>query len=756
MAIPARAATVTTLPATAITNTTAILNGSANPAGQSASGFFQWGPTTNYGATTAFQPLGSGSSNTNFSQFIGPLATGTTYHFRATIQTAFFIQIFGADQSFFMPGPPSVTTTAATSVHPGQATLNATINPNSLPTIYWFQHGPTTSYGNLTPANALAAGTNLVAVSNLVTGLPRSAPYHFNIVASNVLGQSVGGDMSFTVPQGPTNKSGATGNGQPFDIRQPSLELNYIICTNGIYPSRNGPTESSILAEVRLFAGNFEPDGWQFCQGQVLYISNNTALFSLIGTSYGGDGVATFRLPDLRGCKVISSGQGAGLSPWVIGEVSGETQHTLRVQEMPSHTHTLPPPDALTGTNGGGQPRNNIQPTGVLTYLVQLEGIFPAPGTNVIFEQFLGQIRMFAGNFAQIGTATASGQTVSIAQNTALFTLLGTNFGGDGQTTFQLPDLQGRSPLGIGQGPITSWSLGQKTGVENVTMTAAQLPAHQHTVPSLGIVTGFTGNNQPQTLMQPSLALQFLICTNGEVPSNSVQALNQMIGEIQIYAGTNVPVGWLLCDGTVLPIAKAPTLFGIISNYFGGDGITTFALPNLSGRIPVGASNSQPSAAYGAEQTVLTTANLPSHTHAVPVLDFDRWITSFGLSNNLAGFAADADLDNEQNGYEWATGTNPTNAQSLAPPLTISSIGSNAIIGFPRNTNAVDVIFTLQRTTNLANPAAWTGIATNLSGAWNPPAIVTETGATNPVSVGVSDSLTNAPAATYRLQVTWP
>ncbi len=746
-----RGATVATLPATGITTSSATLNGFANAGGSFASGFFQYGTTTNYGTTTGSQSLGSGS--TNFSQVVTGLTGGQAYHFRAAINTV-FSNIFGADQAFFIPAAPTVTTLAASSLHPGEATLNATVNPNSLNTTCWFQHGPTTSYGSFTPTNTLAAGTRFVAISSPLTGLPRGVVYHFRVVASNPLGQSTGADMSFTVPPGATGPSGTTGGGTLVDIRQPALELNYIICTNGIFPG-GGVVGVPLLGSICLFAGNFAPAGWALCQGQLLNTNADLALFSLIGTEYGGDGLHTFALPDLRGQRAVDAGTGLGLMPWVIGQEEGVTQEALLLQQIPAHTHSLPPPDSLTGTNGGGQPRNNVQPSLAVTYSLVPAGIFPTQGGATIFEPFLGQVLLYAGNSAPDDSLLVGGQLEAINQFEALFALMGTNYGGNGQTTFALPDLRSRVPLGNGQGPITLWSLGQGAGVENVKMTQAQMPAHQHTVPSLGIMTGLTGGNQPQTNFQPSLALQCLISTNGQIPSATVEATNEMLGEIQLYAGTNLPGGWLPCDGRSLPISGNAALFGVISNFYGGDGVTTFALPNLSGRVAVGSANGQPGAVYGAEQTVLTVAQLPPHTHTVPVLDFDRWITSFGLSGAAAGFSADADTDDADNGYEWATGTNPTNAQSLAA-LTIHSVGSNVMINFPRNTNATDVVFTVQRSTNVADAGAWTGFATNVAGVWNPPAIVTETGVTNPVNVSVSDTRTNAPAAGYRLQITWP
>lgn len=101
------------------------------------------------------------------------------------------------------------------------------------------------------------------------------------------------------------------------------------------------------LGEIMLFAGNFEPRGWAFCHGQLLPISNNDALFSLLGTMYGGDGRSTFGLPDLRGRVPIHHGQGPGLSPYYQGARGGWETVTLNQNEIPSHNHTI-------SSNGGG------------------------------------------------------------------------------------------------------------------------------------------------------------------------------------------------------------------------------------------------------------------------------------------------------------------------------------------------------------------------------------------------------------------
>ncbi len=100
------------------------------------------------------------------------------------------------------------------------------------------------------------------------------------------------------------------------------------------------------IAEIRLFAGNFAPKNWQFCQGQLINISSNTALFSLLGATYGGNGTSNFALPDFRGRVAVGAGAGLGLTPVPLGKMAGEVTHTLALTEMPAHTHAA----MLSGT----------------------------------------------------------------------------------------------------------------------------------------------------------------------------------------------------------------------------------------------------------------------------------------------------------------------------------------------------------------------------------------------------------------------
>lgn len=161
------------------------------------------------------------------------------------------------------------------------------------------------------------------------------------------------------------------------------------------------------IGEIRMFAGNFAPRGFALCNGQILAIAQNTALFSLIGTTYGGNGVTTFQLPDLRGRAPIHQGQGPGLSQYELGQAAGAETITLITQEIPAHRHAFvgsggggsspagellgtpsgddiftsgPVSGALAGvsTAGGGEPHDNVMPSVVINFIIALQGVFPS------------------------------------------------------------------------------------------------------------------------------------------------------------------------------------------------------------------------------------------------------------------------------------------------------------------------------------------------------------------------------------------
>ncbi|CAM2066830.1 Phage tail protein [Sulfidibacter corallicola] len=165
------------------------------------------------------------------------------------------------------------------------------------------------------------------------------------------------------------------------------------------------------IAEIRIFAGNFAPRSWAFCNGQLLPISQNTALFSLIGTTYGGDGRSTTALPNLKGRAPMHPGRGPGLTSRRLGQRGGVEMVSLTEAQMPNHTHTMmtsiDPADfqapangrtiarraifhnatnlvnmasTITTNTGGSQPHNNLQPFLTMNFIIALQGLYPSRG----------------------------------------------------------------------------------------------------------------------------------------------------------------------------------------------------------------------------------------------------------------------------------------------------------------------------------------------------------------------------------------
>jgi microcystin-dependent protein len=330
------------------------------------------------------------------------------------------------------------------------------------------------------------------------------------------------------------------------------------------------------LGEIRLVAFSRVPNGWAACDGQILPINQNQALFALLGTSFGGNGQTTFALPDLRGRTPRHTGAGV-----VLGEMAGEAAHTLNQNEMPAHVHELPARsgaaiDTVPGGSaiaagpretfarngsplvpmqggrvagsGGNQPHENRQPYATLQYIIAMQGVFPSPNSSAsdVPFPFIGEVRMFAGNFAPQGFLFCDGQLLPITTNTALFSLVGVMYGGNATTNFALPDLRGRVPVHRGPNDVQ----GARAGVETVTLTSSQIPNHGHELvatsaqatdtdphgnvparapgeayaPASGLLanpvqTTPAGGAQPHDNMAPSLPIRFILATDGIYPS---------------------------------------------------------------------------------------------------------------------------------------------------------------------------------------------------------------------------------------------
>ncbi|MFN8491587.1 MAG: tail fiber protein [Caldilineaceae bacterium] len=396
------------------------------------------------------------------------------------------------------------------------------------------------------------------------------------------------------------------------------------------------------IGEIRMFGGDFAPTGWAFCDGSRLSISANQALFSLIGTTYGGDGQTNFALPDLRGRAPMHMGQGNGLSSRPLGERGGVETVALQVDQLPAHSHTalaygtvgnqadpyqatwapsllaqFSSNPANTGMNataiaptGSGFAHKNMPPYLVINFIIALEGIYPGPSDAA--DAYLGQITPFSFGVIPGGWTQCNGQVLPIAGNEQLFGVLGATYGGDGVTTFALPDLQGRMPMHLGLGLKQGASGGEETHI----LTVAELPNHGHIpqasrnyattgrpdggvwanqenilgysnlTPNVAMhpsAIGNSGDNQPHENMSPYQVVNFCVASQTFSPDTD----NAFIGEIRIFAGNTAPEGWGQCNGQLLSIQQNPALFVLLGTAYGGNGTTNFAVPNLQAQTPL-------------------------------------------------------------------------------------------------------------------------------------------------------------------------
>ena len=240
--------------------------------------------------------------------------------------------------------------------------------------------------------------------------------------------------------------------------------------------------QNPLVGEIRLFAFTFAPNGWAPCAGQLLPISQNTALYTIIGITFGGDGKTTFALPDYSG----------------------------------------------------------LAPRG-LQYCIAIQGIYPQGGGGVAVA---GELALLPYSFAPPGWMNSAGQILPVDEDQPLFAALGARFGGDGETTFGLPNL-----------------------------TATPPPAPAGDGGSLYFISLF----------------------------GAVGAPTALLGTVQLLPFASVPAGWAACEGQLLPIVQHQGLFSLLGTTFGGDGHTTFGLPDLRA-LPVPA---------GVQYCICVSASMP-------------------------------------------------------------------------------------------------------------------------------------------------
>ena len=481
----------------------------------------------------------------------------------------------------------------------------------------------------------------------------------------------------------------------PFYLGQPSLALPQSIIINGDYPIYDGPSQGSAATLGFIFQTAFNPnrvDSLVQANGQLISTQNLTPLFSLIGIEYGGDGITSFRLPNLQGSASIFMVNDAGNPS--AGDIQGNPSNAvlLTQQQLPA------------SLGGESAPISNEQYGLGTQYVIQTSGLFPFGATPTLST--IGMVYATAistrGQNAPDGFMPADGRLLSVAQFDTLFAVLGNTYGGDGVNTFALPDLRNTVPIGTGVTPQgQSISLGHKFGSSEITLTPSEMPG---------------AGGTPVPTMQASLGMHYVVNLVGAY--NYFDDENPMLGQVGIYAGQYIPEDWVLAQGQLLPIAQNQALYSLMVNSFGGNGITTFALPDLRGRTTVGTGGEQNlrmGDVRGSFEQTLTVENLPVIVVPVPGVHlvsegevvWDSVTGQFEL--DVTGLWPEARIEFSSDGQTWSPtytaleGTNTLIARQVAVSGQISA-PSTAIVFMLDNTapETPQVVVPDAQTTTLA------------------------------------------------------
>ncbi len=479
------------------------------------------------------------------------------------------------------------------------------------------------------------------ATSTLVSGADSSASYFCRVRAVNANGKS---EWSNAPASGNTTASTCADTGQ-----------------FGTFPSCYAYDSLAVGTSISGYWTTV-PEGYLLENGAAVSRTTYADLFALIGTTYGaGNGTTTFNLPDSRGRATVSvSSVDAEFDS--VGEKYGEKNHTLTVNEMPSHGHNQYvtantgsstridyssdgasaafSQGTNTNSNGSSAPYSVVQPSIAKNYAIKFR---PSTGSTSMLPA--GATLQGYWNTAPTGYLNENGVAVSRTANSALFSVLGTTFGtGDGTSTFGLPDSEGKIGVGIKSGDADFGTRGQVSGEKQHLLTIAEMVNHSHgqiiTAPTgggtairhdyvrdgaggvydQGQATGSTGGGQAHNIIQPSIAKRSTIKSGGA--SGTQQDAGIKPGTSIEGWWATVPSGYLLEDGAAVSRTTYSALFAIIGTTHGaGNGTTTFNLPDSRGRVGVNvnATDTEFSAVgvkFGTKTHIMTLAELPSHSHA--------------------------------------------------------------------------------------------------------------------------------------------
>ncbi|WP_282098378.1 tail fiber protein [Qipengyuania polymorpha] len=448
------------------------------------------------------------------------------------------------------------------------------------------------------------------------------------------------------------------------DNRQASQDINFLLIQYGLYPSRDQVIGGEIsMGYIVQFAGNFAPRSTLFTSGQLLSIASNTALFSIMGTLYGGDGSTTFALPDLRDDLAIGAGWGPGLDSIGLGQSYGADTRPLSEINLP------------TSFGGNGQALNNYETSLGLNYVIHTGGYGMDSGS----ANLTGSVHLWAGNFDPNGAMICDGRLLPISGYPLLYSIIGTTYGGDGVTSFAIPDLRGRTIIGSDSGlPV-----GSVVGSDGLVFDADGMP----------IEVG--GDGAAIDNMQPGLVMQVLVAMQGVFPSRNQETPKDLepddfvlsdtatLGQIIFFAGAGVPTGFAPAQGQLVSIASNTALFSLLGTMYGGDGRTTFALPDLGGRAAMHAGGT-PGSTQGDNDLYLSYDDVPGRTQdgdegQDTIIGSDRADTF----NGLGGY--DTLIGNGGNDFLYGGDQDDTLEGGAGFDYLLGGSGRDTMVGGPGN-----------------------------------------------------------------------
>ena len=414
---------------TAVTTTSATLNGTVDPSGRPTTWYFEYGTSTGYGTKTPVKDAGSGTGAAAVSAAVTGLTTGRTYHVRL-VATNDAGTSRGADQTFVTSAAPTVTTKAASSVQDTTATLNGSVNPNGQATTVYFEYGTSTSYGTKTPAVSAGAGTAAKSMSAAVTGLIGGATYHFRLVATNVTGTIAGADVTFATagkpvahtdtPSSVTGTSATlTGTVDP-DGHATSWYFEYgTAASYGTKTASQSAGSTAGAKPVSVPISGLTP-GTTY---HVRLVASNSA-----GTGYGADATFATAGPALT-ISASSATVVYGYRVTLHGSVSSKQANVsvgLYSATVPGSSFT-----SLTTvlTGAGGTWSLNVRPAIGKTYKALYGGgsavttVSVRPAVSLValghgrFSTHVAGVRSFAGKIVQLQRHRLNGSWVTLSRN---------------------------------------------------------------------------------------------------------------------------------------------------------------------------------------------------------------------------------------------------------------------------------------------------------------------------------------------------